>query len=259
VRPEELVDAVEAAGYAARLPRAPALGPAKGTPTTELDATADLRRRLVVSAVLSLPVLVLSMAQGLQFDNWQWLALVLATPVVLWGGWPFHLAAWRSLRHAGATMDTLVSLGTLAAWGWSVVALFVLGAGEAGMRMGFDLVLERGVGSDHLYLEVAAVVVTFILAGRYFESRAKRRAGGAIRALMEVGAKEVSILDPAGDERLAPVEELRVGIASSSARARRSPRTAWWRRAARRWIRPYSTARASPSRSPPATRWRAPR
>jgi P-type Cu+ transporter len=208
VGPEDLVRAVEAAGYAARLPVPP---PRAGAEEAEPDPTDGLRRRLLASTALALPVLVLSMVESVQFDNWQWLALMLATPVVLWGGWPFHLAAWRNLRHPTATMDTLISLGTLAAWGWSVVALFVLGAGEPGMRMGFDWALDRGAGSDQIYLEVAAVVVTFILAGRYAEARAKRRAGAALRAIARLGAKEVSILDASGGERRAAVEELRVG------------------------------------------------
>src|SRR5439155_2246956 len=121
-------------------------------------------------AALGLPVLLLSMVPALQFDLWQWVALALATPVVLWAGWPFHVAAWKNLRHRTATMDTLVSLGTLAAWGWSVVALLFLDAGAAGMKMPFELVPSRTAGADQIYLEVAAVVVTFLLAGRYFEA-----------------------------------------------------------------------------------------
>ncbi|MGI9021293.1 MAG: heavy metal translocating P-type ATPase [Solirubrobacterales bacterium] len=205
--PERLVEAVEEAGYTARLP-APAGDEAA---VREDDPAADLRRRLVASALLSLPILLLSTVPALQFDNWQWLALNLATPVVLWAGWPFHRAAWQNLRHRAATMDTLISVGTLAAWGWSVVALFFLGAGEPGMRMPFELVLERGTGSDHVYLEVAAVVTTFILAGRYFEARAKRRAGAALKALLELGAKEVSVIDADGAERCLAVEQLQVG------------------------------------------------
>ncbi|MCP9486281.1 MAG: heavy metal translocating P-type ATPase [Gaiellaceae bacterium MAG52_C11] len=207
VAPEDLVAAVEAAGYHASLA-------AEGAETeehVEVDPAASLRRRLIVSAALSLPVLLLAMIEPLQFDYWQWLSLQLATPVVLWAGWPFHRAAWLNLRHATATMDTLISVGTLAAWGWSLVALFFLGAGETGMTMGFDLVLSRAETAEHLYLEVAAVVTTFILAGRYFEVRAKRRAGAALRALLELGAKEVSVLDPDGRELRIPIDELQVG------------------------------------------------
>ena len=209
VAPEDLAAAVAAAGYVARLPAASPAGEAAAG--VEPDPAEALRRRLLISAALSLPVLLLSAVPSLQFDYWQWLALQLATPVVLWAAWPFHRAAWASLRHGTATMDTLISVGTLAAWGWSVVALFLLGAGEPGVRMAFDLVPERAGAEEHLYLEVAAVVTTLILAGRYFESRAKRRAGSAIRALLELGAKEVSLLAPDGTERRVPVDELRVG------------------------------------------------
>jgi Cu+-exporting ATPase len=201
VSPDVLVDAVEQVGYSARLPQtepAPA----------EDDPTAALRRRLIISALLSLPVLLMGMIPALQFRNWQWLALELATPVVLWGGWPFHVAAWKNLRHAASTMDTLISLGTLAAWGWSVVALFFLDAGVAGMKMPFHLTPSQSGGRDQIYLEVASVVVTFLLAGRYFEARAKRRAGAALRALAELGAKEAAILDADGTERRVPIEQL---------------------------------------------------
>jgi P-type Cu+ transporter len=206
---ERLVEAVEQAGYRARLP---AIAEEATTGDgEERDPTAPLRRRLVASALLSLPVLLISMIPALQFDNWQWLALLLATPVVLWGGWPFHRAAWANLRHGAATMDTLISLGTLAAWGWSVVALFVLDAADPSMRTGFDWVVEPGAAADHIYLEVAAVVTTFILAGRYFEAQAKRRAGAALRALVELGAKEASVLDEDGSERRVAISELAVG------------------------------------------------
>ena len=207
VAPEELVAAVGAAGYRATL----ALPGVGAKEQTEGDPVAPLRRRLIVSAVLSLPVLLLAMIEPLQFDYWQWLSLLLATPVVLWGGWPFHRAAWLNLKHATATMDTLISVGTLSAWGWSVVALFFLGAGETGMTTGFELVLSRGETAEHLYLEVAAVVTTFVLAGRYFEARAKRRAGAALRALLELGAKEVSVLDADDRERRIAIDELQVG------------------------------------------------
>jgi P-type Cu+ transporter len=209
VAPERLVETVEQVGYGARLPAPP--GADAPAVREEDDPTAPLRRRLVASALLSLPVLLISMVPALQFDHWQWLALQLATPVVLWGAWPFHRAAWANLRHGAATMDTLISVGTLAAWGWSVVALFLLGAGDPGMRMAFDLALDPGAGADHIYLEVAAVVTTFILAGRYFEVRAKRRAGAALAALLELGAKEASLLDGSGAERRVPVADLAVG------------------------------------------------
>jgi len=207
---QDLLHAVEAAGYRAALPSSEPLAGDDASPVEDDDPTASLRRRLVGAAVLSVPVLLLSMIPALQFDYWQWFALQLATPVVLWAGWPFHRAAWQNLRHGTATMDTLISVGTLAAWSWSVVALFFLGAGMPGMRMGFEVVLERGANVEHIYLEAAAVVTTLILAGRYFEARAKRRAGAALRALLELGAKDVSVLDPRGSERRVPVEQLAV-------------------------------------------------
>src|SRR4051812_13689946 len=180
---EHLVAAVEAAGYRAALP---AGGPeAEGTPSED-DAAAGLRRRLVLSALLAVPILAMSMIPALQFDNWQWLSLQLATPVVLWGAWPFHRAAWQNLKHATATMDTLISVGTIAAWLWSLYALFLGDAGINGMRMAFKLVPSSGDGANQIYLETAAIVTTFILAGRYFEARAKRRAGAALKALIEL-------------------------------------------------------------------------
>jgi Cu+-exporting ATPase len=209
VSTDDLVAAVHDVGYEATLPDAE--GERPDADADEVDETAPLRRRLIVSAVLSLPVLALSMIPALQFDFWQWLALQLATPVVLWAAWPFHRAAWANLRHGAATMDTLISVGTLAAYTWSVVALFFLGAGETGMTMEFDLVPERGAAVDEIYLEVAAVIITFILAGRYFEARAKRTAGAALKALMQLGAKEVSVLDDDDTERRIPAEQLAVG------------------------------------------------
>ncbi|HSS41117.1 MAG TPA: heavy metal translocating P-type ATPase [Solirubrobacterales bacterium] len=206
VEPEQLLGAVEDVGYTASLPGADGEGEA-----AEADPTADLRRRLIFAAALSLPVLLLAMIEPLQFRNWQWLSLLLATPVVLWAGWPFHQAAWQNLRHGAVTMDTLISLGTLAALGWSLYALFFGDAGMNGMKMPFELVTERGVGADEIYLEVAAVVTTFILAGRYFEERAKRRAGAALEALLDLGAKDVALLDADGSERRVAVFELAVG------------------------------------------------
>ncbi|MFB7432184.1 heavy metal translocating P-type ATPase [Streptomyces microflavus] len=155
---------------------------------------AALRQRLIVSAVLSVPVVLLAMVPALQFDNWQWLSLTLAAPVVVWGGLPFHRATWTNLRHGAATMDTLVSMGTLAAFGWSLWALFLGDAGMPGMRHGFDLAVSRADASSTIYLEVAAGVITFILLGRYLEARAKRKSGAALRALMHLGAKDVTVL-----------------------------------------------------------------
>ncbi|MDQ3632092.1 MAG: cation-translocating P-type ATPase, partial [Actinomycetota bacterium] len=208
VAPEAVVSAVEAAGYSAALPPAP--GEAASEAAAD-DPARALRDRLVVSAALSLPLLLISMVPVLQFENWQWLAWNLATPVVLWAGWPFHRAAWQTARHATASMDTLVSIGTLAAYLASVVALFFGGAGEPGMTMGFDLLPDRAAAFDEIYFEVAAVVTTFLLAGRFFEARAKRRAGAALEALLALGAKDVAVLDPDGTERQVPVDALRVG------------------------------------------------
>jgi len=206
VEPQQLVAAVEAAGYQAVLPSDEPTG------AEEVDETAPLRQRLLVSLALMLPVLAMSMVPPLQFDNWQWLSLTLAAPVVVWGAWPFHRAAWANLRHGTATMDTLISVGVLAAFGWSLYALFVGYAGMPGMTMDFDLWASgSGAGADEIYLEVATAVTVFILAGRYFEARSKRRAGAALTALLELGAKDVAILDGDGAERRVAVEQLAVG------------------------------------------------
>jgi P-type Cu+ transporter len=182
VGPEQLVDAVQSAGYGASLP---------GTPRPDADEARGLRARLRVSAVLAVPVLALSMIGPLQFAGWEVVALALATPVVLWGAWPFHRAAWRGLRHRTATMDTLISIGTLAAWLWSVAAV--------------------ATDAEHLYLEVAAVVTVFVLAGRLLESRARGRANSALEALLRTGARDAAVLEPDGTERRVPVDELRAG------------------------------------------------
>jgi Cu+-exporting ATPase len=197
-----LVEAVEAAGYHAVVPGETADGPAG--PSRE-------HARVLVAALLSLPVLLLSTVPALQFDYWQWVVLALAAPVVLWAGWPFHRSAWQSARHRAVGMDTLISMGTLAAFGWSLVALVFLGAGDRDMRMHFELVLSRSSPSDRIYLEVASVVTTFILAGRYLEDRAKRRSGAALRALLELGAKDVAVLAADGSERRVPLAQLAVG------------------------------------------------
>jgi Cu+-exporting ATPase len=212
VAPERLLEAVAAAGYRATLPAAPApAAPHDHMAEASADETAALLRRLLISAALAVPVLLLSMIPPLQFENWQWLALQLATPVVVWGAWPFHQAAWANLKHGAATMDTLVSLGVLAAWLWSLYALFLGDAGMAGMRMPFDPIPERGGGTDEIYLEVAAGVTVFILAGRYFEARAKRRAGAALHALLALGAKDVALIGDDGVEQRVPVEQLAAG------------------------------------------------
>ncbi|WP_369056567.1 heavy metal translocating P-type ATPase [Kineococcus terrestris] len=220
VAPQDLVAAVEAAGYTAELPapRAPlpSSGELAGADTgTGLepagqDPTADLRRRVTTSALLSAPVVAMAMVPALQFTYWQWLSFALAGPVVLWAGAPFHRAAWVNLRHGAATMDTLVSTGTLAAFAWSTYALFLGTAGEPGMTHPFELTVSRTDGSGDVYLEVAAGVTTFLLLGRWAEARSKRRAGAALRALLELGAKDVAVLRDGREERV-PVERLAVG------------------------------------------------
>ncbi|MEV0539123.1 heavy metal translocating P-type ATPase [Nocardia salmonicida] len=209
VSPEELIATVEQAGYTAALP-APKKPETDATPVAEADPTASLRTRLIVSALLTVPVIAMAMIPALQFTNWQWLSLTLAAPVVIWGALPFHKAAWTNLKHGTATMDTLVSMGTLAAFGWSLYALFWGTAGTPGMKHPFELTIARMDGTGSIYLEAAAGVTTFILAGRYFEARSKRRAGAALRALLELGAKDVAVLRGGVEARI-PVEQLAVG------------------------------------------------
>ncbi|MFI7648946.1 heavy metal translocating P-type ATPase [Micromonospora sp. NPDC049460] len=209
VTPDDLIATVEKTGYTAALPPPPA--PAGAEPVAEpVDELRGLRARLWVSLVLTVPVIVLAMVPAWQFDYWQWLSLTLAAPVVVYGGLPFHRAAWVNLRHGAATMDTLVSLGTLAAFGWSVWALFLGTAGEPGMTHPFTLDISRTDGAGNIYLEAAAGVTAFILAGRYFEARAKRTAGAALRALLELGAKDVAVLRDGVETRI-PVDQLAVG------------------------------------------------
>ncbi|HEX4344341.1 MAG TPA: heavy metal translocating P-type ATPase [Solirubrobacteraceae bacterium] len=205
--PAELVAAIEQAGYTAPLP---ARDPGTAPGSTRRPGT-RLRVRLMFSAAASVPLLLIGMIPALQFDNWQWLSMQLATPVLVWCGWPFHRAAWTNLRHGTATMDTLISIGTISAWGWSVVSLFFLGAGEPGMRHALSIVPERGATSSGIYFEIVGVVITFLLAGRTFEARAKRRAGDALRALIALGAKDAAVLGPDGSERRVPVDQLRAG------------------------------------------------
>nr|WP_299036149.1 heavy metal translocating P-type ATPase [uncultured Pseudokineococcus sp.] len=205
-----LVAAVESAGYTAR-EHQPA---GAEIAVDEADPLTALRRRVVVSAVLAVPVIVLAMVPAWQFPAWQWVSLALALPVVAWGGWPFHRAAWTNLRHGAATMDTLVSVGTLAALAWSLYALVLGSAGEIGMTHGFTWLAGSADGSGSIYLEAAAGVTTFVLAGRYLEGRSKRRAGAALRELLESGAKDVAVrreVDGEVVEVRVPVEELGVG------------------------------------------------
>lgn len=205
---DDLITTVEKAGYTAALPAPPRA--AQDTEDQAADPVAALRTRLLVSAVLSIPVIAMAMIPALQFTYWQWASLVLAAPVVVWGALPFHIAAVKNLRLGEATMDTLVSMGTLAAFVWSLYALFFGEAGMPGMTHPFEFTISRTDGSAAIYLEVAAGVTTFILAGRYFEARAKRRAGAALRALLELGAKEVTVVRGGRETRI-PVEQLAVG------------------------------------------------
>ncbi|WP_373457714.1 heavy metal translocating P-type ATPase [Microbacterium sp. SORGH_AS_0505] len=201
VETAQLIATVEAAGYAAAVP-----APEPEAAEAE-DETTPLRQRLLISAALSLPVALMSMIPPLQFENWQWLALTLAAPVAVWGAWPFHRAAAVNLRHGAATMDTLISLGVIASFGWSLYALFFGGAGMPGMTMTFTLVGAPQAGGHEIYLEVAALVTVFILTGRYIEARAKRASSEALRALLELGATDAAKLQN-GVETRVPVSQL---------------------------------------------------
>ena len=225
VDPDDLIEVVSAMGYGAsvRLPPQPQPQGSSSSPGVTVPTQADvrsveqerrvaeLRQRLLVSTLLSVPVLVLSMVPALQFENWQWLALTLASPVIVWGGWPFHRTAALNLRQGATTMDTLISVGTIAAYLWSLYALFFGHAGMTGMKMRFEVALTRDANAEHLYLEVASAVIVFVLAGRYFEAKAKRQAGAALRALLSLGAKDTWVIDPTGAELQVPVSTLTVG------------------------------------------------
>ncbi|EKX67129.1 heavy metal translocating P-type ATPase [Streptomyces ipomoeae] len=208
----DLIETVEKTGYTAAVPAPPVIETpaADGGPSAaEADELAPLRQRLITAVVLAVPVIAMAMIPALQFTNWQWLSLTLAGPVVVYAAWPFHKAAWTNLRHGAATMDTLISLGTGAAFLWSLWALFFGHAGMPGMTHPFELTISRTDGASNIYLEVAAGVTAAILAGRYFEARSKRRAGAALRALMELGAKDVTVLRDGREVRV-PIGELKV-------------------------------------------------
>lgn len=207
--PQLLIAQVEGAGYTAALPKKDAAAPESEDGDADPELTA-LRHRLIGSVVLTVPVIAMAMIPALQFTNWQWLSLALAAPVIVWGAWPFHRAAWANLRHGAATMDTLISMGTSVALLWSLYALFFGTAGTPGMTHAFELSIAPSDGAANIYLEVGAGVTMFILAGRYFEKRSKRRAGAALRALLELGAKEVSVLR-GGVETKIPTSELAAG------------------------------------------------
>ncbi|MFD6660643.1 heavy metal translocating P-type ATPase [Streptomyces parvus] len=214
---EDLIATVEATGYTARPPAPPAeaAAPPPGSGDTEQGTAEDdgltpLRQRLITAVLLAVPVIAMAMIPALQFDYWQWLSLTLAAPVVTYAAWPFHRAAWTNAKHGAATMDTLISVGTSAAFLWSVWALFFGTAGMVGMTHPFELTIARSDGAGNIYLEAAAGVTAFILAGRYFEARSKRKAGAALKALMELGAKEVTVLRD-GVETTIPTSALQVG------------------------------------------------
>ncbi|WP_277426087.1 heavy metal translocating P-type ATPase [Streptomyces sp. ADI96-02] len=217
---QDLIATVEATGYTAEEPPSPEARPdaddaddtsgGSARDARDADELTPLRQRLVTAVVLAVPVIAMAMIPALQFDNWQWLSLTLAAPVVTYAAWPFHRAAWTNARHGAATMDTLISLGTSAAFLWSLWALFFGTAGMTGMTHAFELTIARTDGAGNIYLEAAAGVTAFILAGRYFEARSKRKAGAALRALLELGAKEVTVLR-GGVGTTVPTAELRVG------------------------------------------------
>ncbi|MBW5424464.1 heavy metal translocating P-type ATPase [Streptomyces sp. BG9H] len=218
---QDLISTVEATGYTAKEPT-----PVRdhGVPSGEEgedgearrsdggdDALRPLRERLVTAVLLSVPVIAMAMVPALQFEYWQWLSLTLAAPVVTYAAWPFHKAAFTNARHGAATMDTLISVGTSAAFLWSLWALFLGTAGTPGMTHAFELTIARSDGAGNIYLEAAAGVTAFILAGRYFEARSKRKAGAALKALLQLGAKDVTVLREGGREETVPVGELKAG------------------------------------------------
>ena len=254
VSTDELIAVVEQAGYTAVLPAAQPVEPEleAGGRARDQDEADSLWQRLLVSAALAAPVVVLAMVPAAQFRNWQWLSLTLASPVAVWGAWPFHRAAFTNARHRAATMDTLISAGVSAAYLWSLYALFFGDAGQPGLRTGFAL-LARGAAADAIYLDVAAGVTVLILTGRYLEARAKRRSGAALRALLSMGAKEVAALRDGQEVRIR-WRSSRSGTSLWCGRGRKSRPTASSKPAA-----PRSTPRCSPVsrcrwRSRPATR-----
>src|SRR6478735_9307816 len=205
VGPDAMRAAVADLGYTAPAPPEPGAAGAHDHMHHDEDPL-DIRRRLVVAVVLGVPVVLISMVPALMFDGWQWVAGVLATPVVFWSGWPYHRATWTNLRHGAVTMDTLVTVGTVSAWLWSVVALLFLGAASGGSGMSEMAGTDTGTGA-HVYFETAAVVTALLLLGKYFETRATRRSSGALRALLELGARTARL--ESGEE--IPVEQVQVG------------------------------------------------
>ena len=219
--PDELIGVIASTGYTAELPAPSA---PDGVPPADPESRA-LARRLAVCLPLAAAVIVLAMVPAAQFTGWQWVSLALAVPVVAWGAWPLHRAAWYGLGHGAATMDTLVSVGVAASFGWSVYALLFGGAGAIGMRMPFAVTFGQASGQT-LYLEAAAGVTTAVLAGRYLEARARLRSGSALAALAALSAKSVAVLR-GGTEQRVPADPSWPGRSSWSGRGRRSPPTGW--------------------------------
>jgi Cu+-exporting ATPase len=251
-----LIAEVEKVGYTAALPQQEPVSQTAETAATTDDAElTSLRIRLVAAVVLAVPVIAMAMIPALQFRYWQWASLALAAPVVVWAGRPFHTAAWANLRHGAATMDTLVSVGTLSAFLWSLYALFLGTAGQPGMHHGFELTVTRGDGAGNIYLEVAAGVTLFVLAGRYFEKRSKRRAGAALRAWCSWAPRTSRCCAPTcrAPRPASPSTSWRWATSSWCARAKRSPPTGPSSRDPRPWTPRCSPVSPSPSRSARAT------
>ncbi|HQA77038.1 MAG TPA: cation transporter, partial [Propionicimonas sp.] len=197
---EDLIQVVENTGYGASLPK---------PDEVPVDHAAELRIRLIWAAVLGVPVIAMAMVPALQFPGWQWLSLALTVPVYAWSAWPFHHSALVNARHGATTMDTLITLGTTAAFGWSLYALFFGHAGRIGYTHPFELSLMRGHGDANIYFEAVAGIVVFLLLGRWIEARSKAAAGEAVRALLHLGATEASLLRD-GRETRVPIEALKV-------------------------------------------------
>ena len=203
---EALIDVVRAAGYDAGPP-----DPSEDAEAAARARTEAIRRRLVVSAAIAVPVMAVSMVTPWQFPGWQWVAFALTTPVLFWSGRGFHRSAWVNLRHGAFTMDTLISVGTLAAYLWSAFCLIFGNAGTLGMKHPFSLHLVRADSLDAVYFEAACGTITFILLGRWIEARSRSEAGSALRELLTMGARAVHVLDDDGTETTRPIEALRVG------------------------------------------------
>ena len=212
INPQQLIDTIVAAGYTAELPQEEPEQEPGAAPEGKDRELEDLRNRVIGAVILTAPVIAMSMIPALQFTNWQWLCLTLSAPVFVWAGWPFHRATLKNLRHGEVTMDTLITMGTTASFLWSVWALFFGRAGLPGLKHEFHFTVTPGDADMNIYLEAMAGIIMFVLIGRYFEKRSKRNAGQALRELMKLGAKDVSVLESSGVEKRLPVEQLRPGV-----------------------------------------------